>query len=80
MYLVYIVKTYKYDRQVKYVLYVVFDFGLPVTVRGRRKVTADCDSSSRTLVLGFITLGTTIVVVIASHFCEPPTQNLASFL
>ena len=57
------------------VLYVVFDFGLPVTVCGRREVTADCDSSSRTLVLGLIALGMTIVVAIASHFCEPPTQK-----
>ena len=75
MYLIYIVKTCKYDRQVKYVLDTVFDFGLPVTVRGRREIATDGDIGTRLLVMSLVAFGTAVVRAKASHFCEPPTQK-----
>ena len=75
MYLIYVIKTYKYNKQVKYVLDTVFDFGLPVTVCGRHEITTDGDTGTRLLVRSLVAFGTAVVRAKASHFCEPPTQK-----
>ena len=80
MYLVYIVKTHKYDRQVKYVLDMVFDFGLLVTVHGRREIATDGDIGTRLLVMSLVAFGTAVVRAKASHFVSLRPKNLAPFL